>query len=40
MADWNTAGTIRDTKHRDLGALAFPQAEWHASVSAAKDGDL
>ncbi|MBB4930009.1 hypothetical protein F4561_000829 [Lipingzhangella halophila] len=40
VADWNTGGAIRDTKHRDLGALAFPSAEWRAFLSAVKDGGL
>lgn len=40
IADSNTAGAIRDTKHRDLGALVFPSAEWRAFVSAVKARDL
>ncbi|MEE2053033.1 DUF397 domain-containing protein [Nocardiopsis tropica] len=27
---------IRDTKHRDLGALSFPSPEWQAFLSTAQ----
>jgi hypothetical protein len=27
---------IRDTKHRDLGALSFPGSEWQAFLSTAQ----
>lgn len=28
---------VRDTKHRDLGALFFGAAEWQAFIDTAKD---
>ncbi|MFD0774408.1 DUF397 domain-containing protein [Streptomonospora algeriensis] len=40
VADWDTAGAIRDTKHRDLGALVFPSPEWRAFLAAVKDGEV
>ncbi|WP_084722846.1 DUF397 domain-containing protein [Streptomonospora alba] len=40
VAELDDAGAIRDTKHRDLGALDFPSSEWRAFLSAAKGGDL
>ncbi|MDA8371617.1 MAG: DUF397 domain-containing protein [Nocardiopsaceae bacterium] len=40
VADWETGAAIRDTKHRDLGALAFPAAEWRAFIDAVKRRDL
>ncbi|MUL42635.1 DUF397 domain-containing protein [Streptomonospora sp. PA3] len=40
VADWDTAGAIRDTKHRDLGALVFPSPEWRAFLAAVKDGEI
>lgn len=27
---------IRDTKHRDLGALIFDRSEWHAFLNTTK----
>lgn len=39
-AAWQAAGAIRDTKHRDLATLTFPQTEWRAFLSAVKDGGL
>ncbi|MCK9872241.1 DUF397 domain-containing protein [Nocardiopsis dassonvillei] len=29
---------VRDTKHRELGALFFGGSEWQAFLGAAKDG--
>lgn len=40
VADGDTAGAIRDTKHRDLGALVFPSPEWRAFLTAVKDGEV
>ncbi|WP_242677490.1 DUF397 domain-containing protein [Streptomonospora litoralis] len=40
VADFDSGGAIRDNKHRDLGALQFPSAEWRAFLSAIKDGDI
>ncbi|MFC4868630.1 DUF397 domain-containing protein [Streptomonospora arabica] len=31
---------MRDTRHRDLGHLAFPADEWQAFVTALRTGDL
>lgn len=35
-----TGAAIRDTKHRDLGALVFPANEWQAFLNAVKRRDL
>lgn len=40
VADWATGAAIRDTKNRDLGALAFSSAEWRAFIDAAKRGSF
>ncbi|GAA3981898.1 DUF397 domain-containing protein [Thermobifida alba] len=40
VADWATGAAIRDTKHRDLGALVFPANEWQAFLNAVKKRDL
>ena len=40
VADWATGAAIRDTKHRDLGALVFPADEWQAFLNAVKKRDL
>ncbi|GAA3746688.1 DUF397 domain-containing protein [Salinactinospora qingdaonensis] len=40
VAGWETGAAIRDTKHRDLGALAFPAAEWRAFIDAVKGHGL
>lgn len=39
VANWNAGAGIRDTKHRELGALFFGAGEWQAFVDTAK-GDL
>ncbi|MUL40423.1 DUF397 domain-containing protein [Streptomonospora sp. PA3] len=31
---------VRDTRHRDLGYLAFPADEWQAFVDGLRTGDL
>ncbi|GAA4905459.1 DUF397 domain-containing protein [Streptomonospora salina] len=31
---------LRDSKHPDLGHLAFPAGEWDAFLAAARDGAL
>ena len=36
VADWASGAAIRDTKHRDLGALMFPASEWQAFLGAVK----
>ncbi|GAA3981903.1 DUF397 domain-containing protein [Thermobifida alba] len=36
VADWAAGAAIRDTKHRDLGALVFPADEWQAFLGAVK----
>lgn len=36
VADWATGAAIRDTKHRELGALVFPADEWQAFLGAVK----
>ncbi|MDA2815144.1 DUF397 domain-containing protein [Nocardiopsis sp. RSe5-2] len=36
VADAPGASAVRDTKHRDLGALFFGSPEWRAFVDAAK----
>ncbi|MEV2276258.1 DUF397 domain-containing protein [Nocardiopsis sp. NPDC049922] len=36
VADLAWGAAIRDTKHRDLGALAFDSAEWHAFLDTAR----
>ncbi|MFW5418440.1 DUF397 domain-containing protein [Nocardiopsis sp. CNT-189] len=38
VADAPRRSAVRDTKHRDLGALAFPSPEWQAFLDAAKRG--
>ncbi|GAB3437998.1 hypothetical protein GCM10027570_00750 [Streptomonospora sediminis] len=40
IADTADISAIRDTKHRDLATLTFPQPEWRAFLSAVKDGGL
>ncbi|GAA3729720.1 hypothetical protein HDA32_006071 [Spinactinospora alkalitolerans] len=40
VADTPGVTGVRDTKNRDLGALAFPSAEWCALVEAARRGLL
>ncbi|RNL87533.1 DUF397 domain-containing protein [Halostreptopolyspora alba] len=40
VAEQDDAGAIRDTKHRDLGALVFPSPEWRAFLTAVKDGEV
>ncbi|WP_435108770.1 DUF397 domain-containing protein [Nocardiopsis synnemataformans] len=39
VADWLEGSALRDTKHRELGALTFGPAEWRAFLSTSK-GDL
>ncbi|MDA2809543.1 DUF397 domain-containing protein [Nocardiopsis sp. RSe5-2] len=36
VADAPGASAVRDTKHRELGALIFASPEWSAFVDAAK----
>ncbi|WP_046471137.1 DUF397 domain-containing protein [Allosalinactinospora lopnorensis] len=36
VANWEAGAAIRDTRHRDRGALVFPLAEWRAFLDAAK----
>ncbi|MDA2805183.1 DUF397 domain-containing protein [Nocardiopsis suaedae] len=38
VADAPGASAVRDTKHRDLGALRFGSPEWRAFIDAAKRG--
>lgn len=40
IADIPGTSAIRDTKHRDLGALAFPSAEWRAFIDAVRSDRL
>lgn len=40
VADLPGVSAVRDTKSRELGALVFPAAEWHALIEAAKRGVL
>ena len=35
VAELATGAAVRDTKHRDLGAVVFPSPEWHAFLNAA-----
>ncbi|XKK41811.1 DUF397 domain-containing protein [Nocardiopsis sp. ARC36] len=37
VAGTAAGAAIRDTKHRDLGALSFPGPEWRAFLSTARD---
>lgn len=37
VADWTGVTAIRDTKHRDLGMLIFPSAEWQALLSTTQN---
>ncbi|WP_304452978.1 DUF397 domain-containing protein [Nocardiopsis sp. YSL2] len=36
VADWATGAAVRDTRHRDLGSLAFTPGEWQAFLDTAK----
>lgn len=36
VADTPAFSAVRDTQNRDLGALAYGSAEWHAFLGAAK----
>ncbi|WP_020380443.1 DUF397 domain-containing protein [Nocardiopsis chromatogenes] len=36
VADAPGVSAVRDTRHRDLGALFFGSSEWRAFVGAAK----
>ena len=36
VADWPTGAAVRDTEHRELGALSFPSGEWGAFLRTAK----
>ncbi|MDA2803496.1 DUF397 domain-containing protein [Nocardiopsis suaedae] len=36
VADSPGASAVRDTKHRELGALLFRSPEWRAFIDAAK----
>ncbi|OLT28919.1 DUF397 domain-containing protein [Nocardiopsis sp. CNR-923] len=35
VADWPTGAAVRDSKHRELGALSFGADEWRAFLDAA-----
>lgn len=35
VADLDNGAAIRDTKHRDLGALSFDAGEWQAFLGTA-----
>ncbi|WP_435109903.1 DUF397 domain-containing protein [Nocardiopsis synnemataformans] len=37
VADTGTGAAVRDTKHRELGHLEFPGAEWSAFLDVARD---
>ncbi|MDA2805756.1 DUF397 domain-containing protein [Nocardiopsis suaedae] len=37
VADAPRVSAVRDTKHRELGALFFGSPEWRAFVDAAKE---
>ncbi|MBB6119485.1 DUF397 domain-containing protein [Nocardiopsis algeriensis] len=37
VTDLHSSTAIRDTKHRELGALFFGADEWQAFVNSAKD---
>lgn len=37
VADLVKSTAIRDTKHRDLGMLIFPSAEWQALLSTTQN---
>lgn len=36
VAEWPTSAAIRDTKHRELGALFFSGSEWDAFLRSTK----
>ncbi|GHD32176.1 DUF397 domain-containing protein [Nocardiopsis kunsanensis] len=36
VADWPAGAAVRDTKHRELGALHFSAGEWDAFLTSAK----
>lgn len=36
VADWPTGAAVRDTEHRELGALSFSIGEWGAFLRTAK----
>ncbi|PWV44687.1 MULTISPECIES: DUF397 domain-containing protein [Nocardiopsis] len=36
VADLPTGAAVRDTQHRELGALAFPSLEWSALLRVAQ----
>jgi len=36
VADFDGGSAVRDTQHRELGALAFPSTEWAAMLSTAQ----
>ncbi|WP_435106725.1 DUF397 domain-containing protein [Nocardiopsis synnemataformans] len=38
VADLHGAAAVRDTKHRELGVLAFPGGEWQVFLGSAKVG--
>lgn len=38
VADIGNGAAVRDTKHRDLGMLIFPSAEWQALLSTTQNG--
>lgn len=40
VAELSTGAAIRDTKHRDLGALVVPGPEWHAVLRTAQGDRL
>lgn len=37
VADLDSGTAMRDTKHRELGALVFDRTEWHAFIRGTKN---
>ena len=37
VADWLEGSALRDTKNRELGALAFGSVEWRAFLHSTKE---
>lgn len=40
VADLPHGAALRDSRHPDLGHLAYPAAEWDAFLTAARSGEL
>ncbi|MFD3685729.1 DUF397 domain-containing protein [Nocardiopsis sp. NPDC058631] len=38
VSDLGDATAVRDTKHRELGFLAFPAREWDAFIRDVREG--